>query len=127
MFQQIIIAFILCKPQKRTVCDASYCAGVDIIFKNLAAENWLYLQKYTQIMAKAVVLILSLSVVVGVAVSHENGAPVVRNVCENLMPSTSSPHLRQSGNGGYAITLPPSLRPSGNGYFSYEAGALYDG
>jgi len=78
-------------------------------------------------MAKAVVQMVILSLSVSLIVSHEDGAPAVRSVCENLMPHSSSPHKQQPGNGGYNITLPVSLRLSSNGYFHYEAGVLYNG
>jgi len=67
------------------------------------------------------ILMLALVLVGG----YPTGPPAYDTVCNQLIPSSLSPHRLQVGNGSYAIKTDVPLSDSAQGYFNYKSGEKY--
>lgn len=72
-------------------------------------------------------LLCALALCIAVVHGRPEGPPTEgTNVCLDLKPSESSPHVMQSGNGGFTISSDVPLNASEEMY-SYTAGKTYNG
>ena len=74
-----------------------------------------------------VALLIFAALGVGLVVSYPSGPPALASTCLNLMPGSSSPHMQQSGDGTYSLTVASLPLNTTSDYFTYTAGVTYTG
>ena len=70
---------------------------------------------------------LSFTLCLGLAVCFSSGPPPEESTCVNMRPGSRAPHLLQSGNGTYDLTVEFLRDSNSDGYFSYMASVSYTG
>ncbi len=78
-------------------------------------------------MAGLIVLSIIATLNLGFVLGRSNGPPAVTSTCVNMIPASTSPHVKQSGNGTYDVTVNVPVSTSNSRYFSYTAGTQYSG
>ncbi len=70
---------------------------------------------------------LVFAVSLGLAVCFSSGPPAEESTCLNMRPGSVAPHMLQSGNGTYHLTVEFLGHANDYGYFSYSASTWYTG
>ncbi len=75
--------------------------------------------------AKTLFELVFLALCVSLVVGYGTGPPAVQSTCLNMVPSSPAPHMFQSGNGSYDLTV--NIVNTTEGYFIFQSGKIVTG